>query len=82
MGYKRGGGPWGLLGVRDLGPIWGPCCLGPMGPIYLFGTHLGPHFIWGPFGPYFGPRCYPLLGGLLVYLGLLGDCVGSQASVK
>ena len=77
MGYKRGVGPWGLLGVHDLGPIW--VHLGSL----LFGAHwahfgvhflfflgpLGPfgaHFILGPFGPYIGPRCYPRLGGLLV----------------
>ena len=59
MGYKRGAGPWGLLGVHDLGPIWVPfgvpVVCGPFGLIWgPFGAHLGPfgaHSILGPFGP-------------------------------
>ena len=67
------------------GPIWGPfgshlgsllfgahwAHLGPI--LYLFGAHLGPfgaHFIWGPFGPCFDPRCYPLWGGYWYILKL------------
>ena len=40
MGYKRGVGPWDLLGVHDLGPIWVPFgahllgALGALGPIW------------------------------------------------
>ena len=67
---------------KRLGPLVG-AHLGPIrGPI-LFGTRLGSHFIclgphlgpiWGPIfiraiWPYFGPRCYPLFGGLLVCFG-------------
>ena len=69
-GNKKKVGP--MFGAH-LGPIWGPCCLGPiwahLGPIfYLFGAHWGPfwaHFILGPFGP-IGPSLLSPLGGLLV----------------
>ena len=47
MGYKRGGGPWGLLGVHDLGPVWGPIYFGAH--LGLFGAHLG------LFGAHLGP---------------------------
>ena len=50
---------WGLYLV-PVRPLWGPLHLGPMwaplGPI-LFGSHMG---------PIMGPRCYPLLGVLLI----------------
>ena len=77
MGYKRGVGPWDLLGAHDLGPIWGPFGVpvvwGPFGPIWApfrallgpFGVHLDPfgaHWILGPFGP----SLLSPFGGLLV----------------
>ena len=51
----QGLGPWILLGLNYLGPIWVPFgalfIWGPLGPIgayfYLFGAHFGP---WDPFG--------------------------------
>ena len=71
---KKRQGPHGPI---FSGPIWFPfgthfiwahlrlfgACFIYLGPIWIL---FGDHVYLGPYGPYSGPRCYPLLGGLLV----------------